>query len=101
MRGENREALVSYFGDELYRQLRDLAGDLAGRRRGRGARVLILPGILGSTIGTRNGDVDTLWLDPVSIAKGDLAKIRWGAEGEPSGRPNGHPFSSRARLPLG
>lgn len=65
----NRDAIASVVGDEYAEQLRQLALE-ANRVRSRGGkRVLILPGILGSTLAV--GD-DTIWFDPIDIARRKL-----------------------------
>lgn len=74
--GENAAVLSAYFGEAEYRELRKLA-QLAAKRRTRGGpRVLILPGIMGSKIGTpgRFRD-DVLWLDPVEVMAGKLLDL--------------------------
>jgi hypothetical protein len=68
-------ALDEIFGTARHQELRELAR-AAGRRRG-GPRVLILPGIMGSTLGVRRPGRanDVKWFDPVEIALGGLAKL--------------------------
>ena len=68
-------ALDELFGPAPHAELRDLA-QAASRLRG-GPRVLILPGIMGSTLGTRRpgrGD-DVKWFDPVEIALGRITGL--------------------------
>ena len=48
--GENQGLLEDYFGPDAYRQLRDLALNASTRSVRGGPRVLILPGIMGSTL---------------------------------------------------
>lgn len=68
-------ALDALFGSESHHDLRRLAAE-ARRRRSRGPRVLILPGIMGSTLGTRRGERgNVLWFDPVEIALGRLTRL--------------------------
>ena len=75
-RGENAELLRAYFGDAEYAELSDLARRASTRVRRRGPKVLILPGILGSTLGIREGRrTDTIWFDPISIVAGDASKL--------------------------
>src|SRR6188508_2363597 len=56
-------------------ELSRLARRAAGMRGG--PRLLILPGIMGSSIGLirKNGGVDVLWFDPVEICQGHLMKL--------------------------
>ncbi len=60
---------------ELDQELARLARKAAGMRGG--PRVLVLPGIMGSTIGRlrKNGSQDVTWFDPFEIAQGQLAKL--------------------------
>lgn len=67
--------LDALFGRPQHAELRDLARR-ASEQRG-GPRVLILPGIMGSTLGVRRpgrGN-DIKWFDPVEIALGGLTKL--------------------------
>ena len=60
---------------ETEQELSRLARRAAGMRGG--PRLLILPGIMGSSIGLlrKNGGVDVTWFDPVEIAQGQLVKL--------------------------
>ncbi len=60
---------------ETEQELSRLARRSAGMRGG--PRVLILPGIMGSTIGRmrKNGKEDVTWFDPFEIAQGQLKKL--------------------------
>ncbi|HUP48212.1 MAG TPA: CHAT domain-containing protein [Thermoanaerobaculia bacterium] len=75
--GEHAALLEDYFGPEQYAEMRRLAQEASTRRVRGGPRVLILPGILGSTIGVdRFGPFDDVyWFDPIDIAKGHLAAL--------------------------
>ena len=75
--GESRGLLEDYFGAEAYGQLRDLSRDAGTRSTRGGPRVLILPGIMGSTI-AKPGLLhipDVLWLNPLAIAAGRLVEL--------------------------
>lgn len=75
--GENRGLLEDYFGPEQYRELSDLAKDASKRSVRGGARVLILPGIMGSTLGRKVlGINNVLWLDPIEIALGRVTALK-------------------------
>src|SRR5215510_699441 len=76
--GESRGLLEDYFGPENYDQLRDLSRDAATRSVRGGPRVLILPGIMGSTLGKQllNAVEDVLWIDPAEIALGHLTSLK-------------------------
>jgi len=60
---------------ETEQELSRLARRAAGMRGG--PRLLILPGIMGSSIGLirKNGGVDVTWFDPVEICQGQLVKL--------------------------
>jgi len=60
---------------ETEQELARLARRAAGMRGG--PRLLILPGIMGSSIGRlrKNGGMDVTWFDPVEIAQGQLVKL--------------------------
>ncbi len=74
--GENEAVLRGNFGDAEYRELRRLARAVAARRVRGGPRVLILPGIMGSKIGTPGRLRDNvLWLDPVEVMAGKLLEL--------------------------
>lgn len=75
--GESQGLLEDYFGPEAYRQLRDLALDASTRSVRGGPRVLILPGVMGSTLARKGllGIEDTLWIDPLEIALGRLSEL--------------------------
>jgi CHAT domain-containing protein/pimeloyl-ACP methyl ester carboxylesterase len=76
--GEDAERLKAYFGDERYQELRELAleAQVNERRVRGGPRVLILPGIMGSTIGTRRAIFDdVIWFDPLDIIRGNLIDL--------------------------
>jgi pimeloyl-ACP methyl ester carboxylesterase len=77
-RGDNQGPLEDYFGPEAYRQLRDMALNASKRSVRGGPRVLILPGIMGSTL-SRGGLFGTLWIDPVEILAGRLAELKLGS----------------------
>jgi CHAT domain-containing protein/pimeloyl-ACP methyl ester carboxylesterase len=75
--GESRGVLEDYFGPESYGQLRDLSRDASTRSVRGGPRVLILPGIMGSTLGKRGllHLPDLLWINPLAIAVGRLTEL--------------------------
>src|SRR5581483_9660265 len=75
-RGGRAGLLESYFGAEDYQELRELAYRAAERSVRGGPRVLILPGILGSTLGRRRPILDdVIWINPIEIARGRLAAL--------------------------
>ncbi|MFT4555910.1 MAG: hypothetical protein ACI92S_001246, partial [Planctomycetaceae bacterium] len=70
---EHRHLLESYFGEEAYVELQELALQASSRNVRGGSRVLILPGIMGSKLGYRGSWLDdTVWIDPFDIARGNL-----------------------------
>jgi pimeloyl-ACP methyl ester carboxylesterase len=79
--GAHRRELAAYFGAGEYALLRSLARARAPRRRSL-PKVYLLPGIMGSQLGSRRTHglpPDLLWLDPTDIARGRLSELRWGA----------------------
>ncbi len=74
--GERRAELAAQLGPRGYRELSALA-KRAGETRSRGGPVVyVLPGLMGSRIGTRGRLLDdVLWLDPIEIAAGHLTRL--------------------------
>ena len=73
--GERRAELTALFGDQGYRELSALARRAAAKRRA-GPRVYVLPGLMGSRIGSRGLLLDdVLWVDLVEIAAGHLTRL--------------------------
>jgi pimeloyl-ACP methyl ester carboxylesterase len=60
-------SLREYFGAAAYSELKELAAAAKGVRRRAAARVLILPGMMGSRLGA--------WIDPARIGAGELADL--------------------------
>jgi pimeloyl-ACP methyl ester carboxylesterase len=83
--GDEPALMEDLFGPEGYTELRDLARRAAARSVRGGERVLILPGIMGSRLGTRVlGPIwNVIWLDPVSIGLGRLVDLTLAANGSP------------------
>ena len=74
--GERRLELVALFGEGGYRGLSALAKQAAVARRRGGPPVYVLPGLMGSRIGTRGRLLDdVLWLDPIEVAAGHLIRL--------------------------
>jgi hypothetical protein len=74
--GERRAELKALFGDTGYRELSALARRAAATRTRRAERVYVLPGLMGSRIGTRGMLLDdVLWVDLVEIAAGHLTRL--------------------------
>ncbi len=74
--GENRDLLEAYFGEDALEDLRALALRAQTARVRGGPRVLILPGIMGSKLGTEGFLFDdTIWIDPVDIVAGRLSDL--------------------------
>jgi len=83
--GQQRAALQSYFGEADYEQLRKLARRVikAGKLvKPSKARVYLLPGIMGSTLGTKNkggskikGVTHAVWLNPQALAAGEFLSM--------------------------
>lgn len=75
--GEHPVLLQRYFGAEHYAELQELARTAATRSVRGGPRVYILPGIMGSTLGSPRPSWwnDLIWLDPVDISDGKLTEL--------------------------
>jgi pimeloyl-ACP methyl ester carboxylesterase len=74
--GERRDELVAMLGEEAYRELSALARRAAASRPRSRKPVYVLPGLMGSRIGTRGRVVDdVLWVDVVEIAAGRLVRL--------------------------
>lgn len=76
--GEHSGLLEDYFGAENYAELCQLKREAESRSVRGGPVVLILPGIMGSKIGTRRvlpPFDDVYWFDPVDVAMGRLSQL--------------------------
>jgi pimeloyl-ACP methyl ester carboxylesterase len=78
--GSHKELLEDYFGVDQVGSLQRLARDASGWSGRGGERVLILPGIMGSTLGFPREVLwdDVIWVDPVDILLGNLRKLQFG-----------------------
>ena len=75
--GAHAALLSAYFGDLAYRELCHLAKLAAMRHDPRGPLVYILPGIMGSRLGSVQHDSASLvWLQPAAIAEGALTQLQ-------------------------
>ncbi|MET0536309.1 MAG: alpha/beta fold hydrolase [Steroidobacter sp.] len=74
--GAHSALLSAYFGDVAYRELAQLAKIAATRHNPRGKVVFVLPGIMGSRLGSLSKQSSSLlWLHPVAIAQGGLSQL--------------------------
>lgn len=74
--GAHATLLSAYFGELEYRELAHLAKIAATRGNRHGEVVFILPGIMGSRLGSlRRRMASLLWLHPVAIAQGGLSQL--------------------------
>ncbi|MEO8429492.1 MAG: alpha/beta fold hydrolase, partial [Verrucomicrobiota bacterium] len=75
--GQHADLLKRYFGEREYAELQALARDASARSVRGGPRVLILPGIMGSTLGSERPFFfdDVIWVDPIDIAAGHLTTL--------------------------
>jgi pimeloyl-ACP methyl ester carboxylesterase len=76
--GEHAGLLEDYFGPEHYAELRQLAREASTRSMRGAPRVLILPGIMGSTLGRKRKLSifdDVFWFDPVDVVRGRLKHL--------------------------
>lgn len=74
--GAHAALLSAYFGEVEYRELAQLAKIAATRHNARGEVVFVLPGIMGSRIGSQQRrNTSLLWLHPMAIAQGGLSQL--------------------------
>jgi pimeloyl-ACP methyl ester carboxylesterase len=74
--GAHAAMLSAYFGELEYRELSQLAKIAATRSNDRGEPVFILPGIMGSRLGSmQRRTASLLWLHPMAIAQGGLSQL--------------------------
>src|SRR6185436_12198740 len=74
--GAHAALLSAYFGDLAYRELAQLAKIAATRSNDRGKMIFVLPGIMGSRLGSASKQTSSLlWLHPVAIAEGGLSQL--------------------------
>jgi pimeloyl-ACP methyl ester carboxylesterase len=74
--GAHAALLMAYFGEAEYRELSQLAKLAATRRNPRGRRVFVLPGIMGSRLGSiARRRYSLLWLHPTAVANGSLTQL--------------------------
>jgi pimeloyl-ACP methyl ester carboxylesterase len=74
--GAHAALLSAYFGDVAYRELSQLAKLAAIHHDHRGPLVYILPGIMGSRLGSeQRHSPDLVWLHPAAIAEGALRQL--------------------------
>ncbi|MBM0104257.1 alpha/beta fold hydrolase [Steroidobacter sp. S1-65] len=74
--GAHAALLSAYFGELQYRELAQLAKLAATRGNERGEVVFVLPGIMGSRLGSLQGETTSLlWLHPTAIAEGGLSQL--------------------------
>ena len=74
--GERRDELKAMLGDDAYRELSRLARRAAATRPRARRPVYVLPGLMGSRIGTHGRLLDdVLWVDVVEIAAGHLVRL--------------------------
>jgi hypothetical protein len=79
--GAHGMLLSAYFGELEYRELCQYAKLAATRADSRGPIVYVLPGIMGSKLGS---SAHLVWLHPVTIASGGLMSLAAPATGEVS-----------------
>jgi pimeloyl-ACP methyl ester carboxylesterase len=74
--GEHARVLETYFGEQEYAELTQLAASATRQARRGGPRVIILPGILGSMLARMKGDkADRIWIDFIDIFFGRLTQL--------------------------
>jgi hypothetical protein len=83
--GESAGALKDYFGEAQYEELHRLSQQAGTRSVRGGDRVLILPGIMGSTLGQSRAPwpADLIWFDPLDLMDGRLSQLALPPPGKP------------------
>src|SRR5947199_1164391 len=82
------EGLREYFGAEEYEELKALAAQKRAMRAVAGAlgNVVLLPGIMGSNLAAvDDGGRDVIWVNLLRLARGQLSKLKLGADGGDGG----------------
>jgi pimeloyl-ACP methyl ester carboxylesterase len=77
--------LRDYFGDESFRELRELAEPVrAQATREQLGNVVLLPGIMGSHLSVveRGGDEDHVWVSLWRLVKGDMTRLKLSPDGK-------------------
>ncbi len=77
--------LREYFGDEHFRELRELAEPVrAQATREQLGNVVLLPGIMGSHLSVveRDGDEDHVWVSLWRLLKGDMKRLKLSPDGK-------------------
>jgi hypothetical protein len=99
--GERREELKAMLGDDAYRELSRLARRAAATRPRARRPVYVLPGLMGSRIGTHGRLLDdVLWVDVVEIAGGRLVRLALPARLEAHGAGRDAAQSLKLKLSL-
>ena len=76
--------LREYFGDELFRDLRELSEPKrAAATRGELGNVIVLPGVMGSHLSVvePDGDEDHVWVNLWRLVKGDMKRLKLSSDG--------------------
>ncbi len=77
--------LRDYFGDERFRELRELADPKrAQETRAELGNVVLLPGVMGSHLSVveADGDEDHIWVSLWRLVKGDMKRLKLGSDGK-------------------
>jgi pimeloyl-ACP methyl ester carboxylesterase len=86
--GARMEEIRTVFGDEMAEELRRMASRRRPAVLGDRPPVVILPGIMGSTLyDMDSGAGSWLWINPVALAQGLLPRIALPADGSLQGAP--------------
>jgi pimeloyl-ACP methyl ester carboxylesterase len=82
--GAHSMLLSAYFGEQEYRELCQYAKLAATRADANGRVVYVLPGIMGSKLGSARQNGQLVWLHPATVASGGLMQLANLAEGDMS-----------------
>src|SRR5688572_3123638 len=84
--GTQERQLREYFGEERFRELRELAEPTrAAQTRKELGNVVLLPGVMGShlsVVEADDGDEDHVWVSLWRLVKGDMKRLKLAADGK-------------------
>src|SRR5687767_2999084 len=79
------KSLREYFGEERFRELRELADPKrSAETREELGNVVLLPGIMGSHLAAvdQSGDEDHIWVSLWRLVKGDMKRLKLSSDGK-------------------
>ena len=88
-RGERAEDLRLLYGDELAAEMQQMVASEEVRVLSGAARplIILLPGIMGSTLRNIRGEIGLIWLNPIALVQGRLRLVRLAPDGTTNAEP--------------